>query len=93
MNPFRALTSAFLLSLTAGCASQPQPAIEIRYEQIYIPDSLLAGCPVIPWEGGTYRMLKDLAEARRTALKNCDDRFTAARKYQDDLRQKAKKPL
>lgn len=78
-----------LLSLIAGCASTPPSTVTI-YEQIYIPDSILPGCPEVAWEGGTFGQLSELAERRRTALKDCDDKFTAARKYQDDLRAKAK---
>lgn len=78
-----------LLSLTAGCAST-QPQTVTVYEQIYIPDSVLPGCPAVNWEGGTFGQLSELAERRRTALKDCDDKFAAARKYQDDLRAKAK---
>lgn len=83
--------------MTAGCATQPQPLVEIRYEQVYVPDSILAGCPGVSWGGGDFAAVGALAEARRVALVNCDDRFRAARKYQDDLRreaaEKAKKPL
>lgn len=78
-----------LLSLIAGCASTPPRTVTV-YEQIYIPDSILPGCPPVAWEGGTFGQLSELAERRRTALKDCDDKFTAARKYQDDLRAKAK---
>lgn len=83
--------------MTAGCATQSPPLVEIRYEQIYIPDSVLAGCPGVSWGGGDFEAVGKLAEARRIALKDCDDRFRAARKYQDDLRreaaEKAKKEL
>lgn len=79
---------ACLLSLTAGCAST-QPTTRTVYEQIYIPDSLLVGCPGVPWTGGTFRDMADVLARREAALKDCDDRFTAARQYQDDLRAKA----
>lgn len=78
-----------LLSLTAGCAST-QPSTVTVYEQIYIPDSMLPGCPPVEWEGGTFRQVGELAERRRTALKDCDDKFTAAREYQNQLRARAK---
>lgn len=87
MKAFRALTSACLLSSIAGCASTP-PATVTVYQQIYIPDSMLSGCPDVVWDGGTYRDMAGLAARRGTALQDCDARFTAARKYQDDLRAK-----
>lgn len=90
MKAFRALTCACLLSSIAGCASTPAPSTTTVYEQIYIPDSLLAGCPGVEWGGGTFREAGELAARRKTALQDCDDRFTAARAYQDDLRAKAK---
>lgn len=90
MKAFRALTCAFLLSSIAGCASTPPPATVTIYEQIYIPDSLLVGCPPVDWGGGTFRGVGELATRRKTALQDCDDKFTAARSYQDDLRAKAK---
>lgn len=76
---------AFLLSSIAGCASDA-PLIQTVYQPVYIPESLLAGCPPVDWPGGTYRDLAALAEKRRAALQDCDDRFAAARKYQDTLR-------
>lgn len=84
-----ALACLFLLSSIAGCGNQP-PVVEIRYEQIYIPDSMLPGCPGVDWNGGPWQAVADLAEARRTALKDCDARFAAARAYQDRLRAMAK---
>lgn len=80
---------ACLLSLTAGCASN-STTVQTVYQQVYVPDHLLAGCPPVHWAGGTYRDLAALAEKRRAALQDCDDRFAAARKYQDDIRAKAK---
>lgn len=62
--------------------------VETRYRNVYLPDSLLPGCPGVEWLGGTWGGVAELAEMRRTALKDCDDAFRAARKYQDDLRAK-----
>lgn len=86
MKAFAALTCAFLLSSIAGCADQQTVTV---YEQIYIPDSLLAGCPPVLWGGETYRQAGELAAMRKTALEDCDARFAAAREYQDRLRKQA----
>lgn len=87
MPVFRALTCVCLLSLIAGCV---KPSTVTIYEQVYIPDAMLPGCPAVEWPGGTYREAGAVSAQRAAALKDCDDKFTAARKYQDDLRRKAK---
>lgn len=89
MRVFHALTFVCLLSLIAAC-DRNRPAVTTVYEQIYIPDSMLQGCPAVEWGGGTYRDAGALATMRAAALKDCDDKFAAARKYQDGLRAKAK---
>lgn len=88
MRVFRALTCVCLLSLTAACARTPAPVVTVEYRNVYIPDSLLAGCPGVEWTGGTYRNVGELAAKRKTALQACDDRFTEARRYQDEIRAK-----
>lgn len=85
---FSACASLCLLSSIAGCASDP--VINTVYQQVYIPDSLLVGCPGVEWQGGSFETLAELAARRKSALRGCDDRFTAARQYQDDIRAKAK---
>lgn len=88
MRAFRALTCLCLLSLTAACARTPVPVTTTVYRNVYIPDSLLAGCPGAEWAGGTYRNVGELAAKRKTALQDCDDKFTEARRYQDEIRTK-----
>lgn len=82
MRAFRASMSACLLSCLAACSS----TVVTRYEQVYIPDSLLAACPDVQWGGGTYRQMGELAALRKKRIEECDARTAAARKYQDDLR-------
>lgn len=82
MRAFRASMCACLLSCLAACSS----TVVTRYEQVYIPDSLLAACPDVEWKGGTYRELGQLAAMRKKRIEECDARTAAARKYQDDLR-------
>lgn len=88
MKPLRALTCMCLLSLTAACARTPAPVTTTVYRNVYVPDSLLAGCPGVEWTGGTFRNVGELAAKRKAALQDCDDRFTEARRYQDDIRAK-----
>ena len=85
---FRALTCLCLLSLTAACARTPAPVVTTEYRNVYIPDSLLVGCPGVEWAGGTFRNVGELAAKRKAALQDCDDRFTEARRYQDEIRAK-----
>lgn len=87
MKALRASMFGCLLSCLAACSST-SPAVITEYRQVYLPDSLLAGCPGVEWPGGTYRELAALAAERKSRLKDCDDRFAAARKYQNDLRAK-----
>ena len=75
-----------LASLIVGCAKSPSPTVEVRYEQIEIPGSLLLGCEGPEWTGGTYRDLAILAEERRTVILNCDARFKEIRNYQESLK-------
>lgn len=89
MRAFFALTFVCLLSSIAAC-DRNRPAVTTVYEQVYIPDVMLPGCPAVEWSGGTFRDVGSLAEMRAAALKDCDDKFTAARKYQEGLRAKAK---
>ncbi len=60
------------------------------YQQVYLPDHFLAECPGVEWRGGSFEDLGALAAARKTALKDCNDRLAAARQYQEDIRAKAK---
>lgn len=84
----RTIAALCLLSLTAACARTPAPVVTTEYRNVYIPDSLLVGCPGVEWTGGTYRAVAELAAKRKAALEACDDRFTEARRYQDEIRAK-----
>lgn len=75
-----------LFSLIAGCASPTVPNVETRYEQVFIPDRFLIGCKGPEWSGGSFRDLAELAERRRTVIKDCDSGFEAIREYQDSIR-------
>ena len=86
----RASACLFLLSLTAGCASNP-PVVPTVYQQVYLPDHFLAECPGVEWRGGSFEDVGALAAARKKALKDCNDRLAAARQYQADIRAKSEK--
>lgn len=73
------MTSVFLLSL-AGCSTPTEIITKTVY--VGVPDSLLVACPVPRWGGGTYRDLAKLTEARKKALKDCNDQLEQARDYQ-----------
>ena len=51
-----------------------------------VPDHLLLACPIPGWDGGVYEDIAVLAEARKKALKDCNDDKAAARAYQDEAR-------
>lgn len=84
----RTIAALCLLSLTAACARTPAPVTATVYRNVYIPDSLLAGCPGVEWTGGTFRDVGELAAKRKAALEDCDDKFTEARRYQEEIRAK-----
>lgn len=51
-----------------------------------VPDHLLRDCPIPVWDGRVYEDIAVLAEARKKALKDCNDDKAAARAYQEEAR-------
>ena len=51
-----------------------------------VPTHILRDCPIPEWDGRVYEDVVILAEARKKALKDCNDDKAAARKYQEEAR-------
>ena len=87
MNPLRASVSAFLLSLTAACASPPvQPPVVTVYRNVYLPDRFLVPCRITEWAGGSFAGVGELAVIRKAEQVDCNDQLRQAREYQDASR-------
>lgn len=53
---------------------------------VMVPTHMLRPCPIPEWDGRVYEDVVILAEARKKALKDCNDDKAAARKYQEEAR-------
>lgn len=92
MNPLRASMSAFLLSLTAACASPVvQPPVVTVYRNVYLPERFLVPCRITEWHGGDFRGVGALAVIRKAEQVDCNDQIRQAKEYQDSIRAKEAK--